>query len=100
MNIGILATGDSAKESFLQSLAGYGFDINRLPRLTEAIFLRENNFTIVTITKDGEIAIFSKTGDEEEGLQEADPVITTFDAPKTALGYNAALTETKKAISL
>lgn len=98
MSIRILTTGESAKESFIQSLSKYGFDINRLPRLTEAVFARSDNYTIVTITKDGEIALFTKSCDENSDLMETKPTIATFEPPKTSLGYNQALTEAKKAI--
>lgn len=99
MNIKILATGISAKESFIHSLEEYGFDINRLARLTEAVFSRDHNYTIVTITDEGDIVIFSKLCTEEAELDYTEPTIAFFEAPKTSIGYKAALTETKKAIS-
>lgn len=98
MEIKILTTGESAKESFIQSLASYGFDISRLPYLTEAVFFRSDNYTIVTITKEGEIALFTKSCDNSSDLMETKPKIATFEPPKTSFGYNHALTEAKKAI--
>lgn len=98
MGIRILATGKSAKESFIQSLAKYGFDINRLPYLTEAVFFRSDNYTLVTITNEGEIALFTKSCEDSSGLRSATPKIATFEPPKTSFGYNHALTEAKKAI--
>lgn len=98
MGIKLLATGESAKESFIQSLANYGFDINRLPYLTEAVFFRSDNYTLVTITNEGEIALFTKSCEDSSDLRETKPKIATFEPPKTALGYNHALIEAKKAI--
>lgn len=92
-------TGNNAsnKEEFLTALTKCGFDINRLSRLTEAVFSTENNYTIVTITEEGEIAVFSKT--EQESPEEVcTPSIAVFEPPKTAIGYSRALQETMEVI--
>lgn len=97
MNIKMFLTGIDTKTDFIQALEDYGFEINRMAKLTEAVLYRDNTYTIVTIADDGGIVIFSKYSHEAPDTKEIR--ISTFEAPQTSTGYNVALSETRKVIS-
>lgn len=95
MSIKLTPHIDEAKEIFLDSLAGKGFEIQKFGGFTEAIRQEQTGYIIITITAEGEIAIFSKRPGRRSREVQFPRCIKLY-APKTQVGYTIALFLTKR----